>query len=159
VLEAAKRIKDFFIKLNRLAENVFLRKALKLIGKSELEVYYRDYYRSVKEAVRQHEEYGKDLLFHGATAAIVVGSGPDASCPAEDALLATQNIILGAHALGLGTCLIGFAAKAMQKDKSIPGALGIPDEESVYAVIALGYPNETYQKPCGRKKPLIRFAH
>ncbi len=54
-------------------------------------------------------EKGKDLLFHGAPAAIIVASKEEASCPSEDSLLATQNILLGAHSLGLGTCLVGFA--------------------------------------------------
>jgi len=58
-------------------------------------------------------------------AVIVVGSNRG-SCPAEDALLATQNILLGAHALGLGTCLIGFAVSAMQKDVRIKDLLKIP---------------------------------
>ena len=38
-----------------------------------------------------------------------VATAPGASSPKEDALLASQNILLAAHAMGLGTCLIGFA--------------------------------------------------
>jgi nitroreductase len=76
----------------------------------------------------------------------------------EDALLATQNILLGAHSMGLGTCLVGFAVAAMQKDSRIKVALGIPPEEPVYAVIALGYPDEVYQRTAGRKKPVVRWA-
>ena len=49
----------------------------------------------------------KDQLFHGSTAAILTGSNPGVSCPAEDAPLATQNILLAAHSIGLGSCLIG----------------------------------------------------
>ena len=62
-----------------------------------------------------------DRLFHGAAAAILVTGRRQASCPAEDALLATQNILLAAHAMGLGSCLIGFAVEAMRRD---PGACG-----------------------------------
>jgi nitroreductase len=135
-----------------------LRKTLKTLGKRTLDDYYRDYYESVQEALEQYDRTGRDRLFHGATAAIVVGARPGASCPAEDALLATQNILLAAHAMGLGTCLIGFAVEAMRAERSIARKLGIPDEESVHAVIALGYPDEAYQKVCGRKKPLVRYA-
>jgi nitroreductase len=76
----------------------------------------------------------------------------------EDALLATQNILLGAHSIGLGTCLVGFAVAAMQKDKSLKVALDIPPNEPVYSVIALGHPDETYLRPAGRKKPLVRWV-
>ena len=158
VESTARRIADFFRKLNRLARNALLRKTLKMLGKRTLDDYYRDYYESVEEALKQYDSTGQDRLFHGATAVIVVGARPGASCPAEDALLATQNILLAAHAMGLGTCLIGFAVEAMIAERSIARKLGIPDEESVHAAIALGYPDETYQKVCGRKKPLIRYA-
>jgi nitroreductase len=104
------------------------------------------------------EERGRDRLFHGAPAVIVVGSVPGASCPAEDALLAAQNILLGAHALGLGTCLIGFAVSAIQKDGRIKDVLKIPREENVHAVITVGHPAVTYQRLTGRKKALSRFV-
>ena len=159
VMVAARRILVFFKKLNRLAENIFFRTGLKLIGKTTLDTYYRRYYKSVKRGIEQYEKEGKDLLFHGATAAIIVGSEPGGSCPSEDALLATQNILLAAHAMGLGTCLIGFAVEAIRHDPSIKQTLGIPMDESVYSVIAMGYPDEAYQSLCRRKKPIIRFLN
>ena len=157
VLQLAQWIGGFFHKMNRTAENVYLRKTLQLLGKPELEHYFRNFYDSIHEGLELWEKKGKDLLFHGATAAIVVGSKKEASCPAEDALLATQNILLSAHVLGLGTCLIGFALEAMKRDKRILRRIGMPDNENAYAVIALGYPKEKYQRVTGRKQPLIRY--
>jgi nitroreductase len=157
VMIAAKRILDFFCKINRMAENKFLRNILRLIGKPALNKYYHAYYKSVKKGIEQYEKYGKDHLFHGATAAIIIGSKRGGSCPAEDALLATQNILLAAHAMGLGSCLIGFAVEAIRHDPLIKQVLGIPKDESIHSVIALGYPDETYQTFCKRKKPVIRF--
>jgi nitroreductase/NAD-dependent dihydropyrimidine dehydrogenase PreA subunit len=157
VIAAARAILDFFRKLNRTAENIIIRNLLKLIGKTALNDYYQNYYKSVSKGIEQYEKYGKDLLFHGATAAIIVGSKPEGSCPSEDALLATQNILLAAHAMGLGSCLIGFAVEAIRHEASIKPALGIPRNESVHAVIALGYPDEKYQTVCKRKTPVIRF--
>ena len=148
---------NFYANLNRTAETAWLRKALELFGKPELEQYYQNYYESIKAGLEKWEKDGKDLLFHGAQAAIVVGSKNDASCPSDDALLATQNILLGAHTLGLGTCLIGFVIKAMERDKSIARQIDIPDDETAYSVIALGYSKEKYQRLTGRKKALIRY--
>ncbi len=147
----------FFKHINKLAENVFLRNALRLIGKAELADYYRDYHRSVSEALTEREKNGRDRLFHGATAAIVVGSKPGGSTPKEDALLATQNILLAAHSMGLGTCLIGFAAIPLIKGIRTKRFLGIPDDEHVHAVIALGHPDERYLKAAGRKKAISRY--
>jgi nitroreductase len=153
-----ERIGDFFRKLNRLAANPFLRKALALVGKPGLERYHKRHMGSVEDALRRWEEEGVDLLFHGATALIVVGSRPGASCPAEDALLATQNMLLAAHAMGLGTCLIGYAVEALRRDRGITRALKIPDEEAVYSVIALGHPAESYERVAGRKRCVVRIA-
>jgi nitroreductase/Pyruvate/2-oxoacid:ferredoxin oxidoreductase delta subunit len=150
-------IADFFKGLNRMAENPLLRRGLRFIGRTELADYYRDYYQTVVEALADWEQRGRDRLFHGATAAILVGSAPGGSCPAEDALLAAQNILLGAHALGLGTCLIGFAVSAIQKDGRIKDLLKIPREETVHAAIAVGHPAVTYQRLTGRKKPVSRL--
>ena len=146
----------FYRKLNRLAARSWLRKLLKLGGFGELDSYYREYYQNIQESLEAWEKDGTDRLFHGAPAAILVGARPGASCPQEDALLASGNILLAAHSMGLGTCLIGFAVEAMKRDKSIGGKLGIPGDENVYAVIAIGYPAIAFQKPAGRKESIVR---
>jgi nitroreductase/Pyruvate/2-oxoacid:ferredoxin oxidoreductase delta subunit len=157
VMALGDGVAGFFKRLNRLAENALLRGSLRLCGKKELSDYYRDYHQSVQEGLAEWEQHGRDRLFHGATAAILVGSRPGASCPAEDALLATQNILLAAHAMGLGSCLVGFAVSAMEKAPGIKTALGIPAAERIHAVIALGHPAETYLRLAGRKKAVLRF--
>ncbi len=157
VASFAGLIVSYFSRLNTTAEKTMLRMFLKLIGKGQLDAYYRGYYRKVKEALDQWHGSGKDRLFHGSTAAIIVGSKPGASCPAEDALLATQNILLATHSMGLGSCLIGYAVAAIKKDPSIQQSVGIPSEEEIHAVIALGYSDEVYQRVAGRKKVTARY--
>jgi nitroreductase/NAD-dependent dihydropyrimidine dehydrogenase PreA subunit len=158
VMKLGNAVGAFFKRIDRMAENPLLRHGLRLIGRPELAGYYRDYHQSVAEGLADWEERGRDRLLHGAPAVIIVGSIPGGSCPAEDALLATQNILLAAHAMGLGTCLIGFAVSAMQKDGRIKDLLKIPREENVHAVIALGHPAVTYQRLTGRKKAVSRFV-
>lgn len=159
VLRLGTAIGRFFERLNQLAGNRMLRGTLKLMGRSQLDDYYREHHDSVRDALAEWKTGGIDRLFHGATAAILVGAEHGASCPMEDALLATQNILLGAHSMGLGTCLIGFAVAAIQKDASIKATLGIPRDEPVYSVIALGHPDETYVRQTGRKRPLVRWVN
>jgi nitroreductase/NAD-dependent dihydropyrimidine dehydrogenase PreA subunit len=158
VMKLGNAVGAFFKRINRMAENPLLRHVLRLIGRPELAGYYRDYHQSVAEGLADWEERGRDRLLHGAPAVIIVGSLPGGSCPAEDALLATQNILLAAHAMGLGTCLIGFAVSAMHKDGRIKDLLKIPREETVHAVIALGHPAVAYQRLTGRKKAVSRFV-
>ncbi|MBF0204399.1 MAG: nitroreductase family protein [Desulfamplus sp.] len=157
VVEFAILIGAFYKNLNMMANSRILRYGLKAVGKPELYNYHRDYHDKVNNAIHEMKNNGKDLLFHGATACIIIGSEPGASCPADDALLATQNILLAAHAMGIGTCLIGFAVKAFERDVSIQRKLGIPEEETVYSVIALGYPDEKYNRITGRKAVIERY--
>nr|WP_321397265.1 nitroreductase family protein [uncultured Desulfobacter sp.] len=76
----------------------------------------------------------------------------------EDAMLAAGNILSAAHTMGLGTCLIGFAVAAMKANPAIQAGIGIPKNEKIHAVIALGHPNESYLRVAGRKRPVIRFV-
>ncbi len=151
-----EKIADFYRRLNRVSERTWLRNLLKWCGKPELDFYYRNYHDRIAEALEEWRRDGRDRVFHGAPAGIIVSCRSSASCPAEDALLATQNILLGAHALGLGTCLIGFAVEAIKREPAIKRFLEIPKEETVYSVIALGYPAVKYHAVTGRKAPFVR---
>ena len=157
VLTLGRNIFNFSKKLNGMAEKAYLRTLMRLIGKGELEDYYQNFYESIKQGLEEFEKQGIDRLFHGAPAIIMVGSKPEASCGPEDAMLATQNILLGAHSLGLGTCLIGYAVSAMKNDASIQQKMDIPKDETIYAVIAIGYPDEKFQTTTGRKKVRPRY--
>ncbi|RJX29889.1 MAG: 4Fe-4S dicluster domain-containing protein [Desulfarculus sp.] len=157
VLELAGGIGQVMQRFNRLAEKAWLRRLLRLAGRRELDDYFREHYQSVERGLRRWQEEGRDLLFHGAPAAIVVGALPGASCPTEDALLACGHLLLGAHVLGLGTCLIGYAATVLQRTPVLRAGLGLAPQEQVQAVVALGWPAETYQAQSGRRRPLLRW--
>jgi nitroreductase/NAD-dependent dihydropyrimidine dehydrogenase PreA subunit len=147
-----RRVGDFFRKLNRLSEKPLAR----LISK-QLRVYYRDYHDSVEEGLREYEAGGRDRLFHGAPALILIGSRRgDASCPVEDALLASQNVLLAAESMGLGTCLIGFAVEALRHAPPVKASLGIPPDERIHAVVAVGHPARRYARAAGRYPVEIR---
>lgn len=148
---------EYYRRLNRQARNIFLRSLMKLFGGDSLGRYYRRYHDSVAESLQEWDEERKDRLFHGAMATILVTSRRDASCPAEDALLATQNILLAAHVMGLGSCLIGFAVEAMRRCPDIKREMKIRENEEIYSVIALGYPNVKYFRPANRKLVLPRI--
>lgn len=159
VVALGEKIMSFFSRLNSVSKKAWLRTAMKWIGKPELDAYYQEYYEQVQESIREWETGGKDRLFHGASSLILVGASRDASCPAEDSLLATQNILLAAHSMGIGTCLIGFAVSAMARDSKLCKFIGIPENEKVYSVIALGYPLDSYLTITGRKKVTPRYVN
>ncbi len=152
-----RRVGDVFRRMNRLAATPWLRSLLRLVGRPQLADYHREYYPAVRAALAAWDRGEADMLFHGAPAVIVVAARNDASCPAEDALLAAGNMLLAAHAMGLGTCLIGFVIAAMRRDRGIARMLAIPDGETAHAVIAVGWPREAYRAVAGRKPVTVRY--
>ncbi|MFH1060118.1 MAG: nitroreductase family protein [Pseudomonadota bacterium] len=158
VLDLARAVGDFFARLNRLAQKAWLRRGMALIGRRELADDHRDHYQSVTKALAEWAAGGRERLFHGAPAAIVVGSRPGGSCPAEDALLASQNILLGAHALGLGSCLVGFAVEVLRRRPDLNRLCGLTPGETVHAVIAVGWPDEKYARLTGRRTPPLQIV-
>ncbi|ETR73464.1 MAG: nitroreductase family protein [Candidatus Magnetoglobus multicellularis str. Araruama] len=160
LLTLGKYVMNYFKRLNRMAEIYPLRLLSYWFAKDELGQYYRNYYSRIAEAIDEFENQDIDRLFHGASAAILIGGNKlNGGSPQEDALLASQNILLAAHAMGLGTCLIGFAVEAMKRDSSIKQYLDIPQTEDIYAVIGIGFPKEKYQTVIRRKPVKIRYFH
>jgi len=147
----------FFRQLNFVAQLPPARLASRIFSGDKLGQYYRENLERVQEALEDYERTGRDLLFHGAPAGIFIGAAPGASTPREDALLAAQNIVLAAQAMGLGTCLIGYAVEALANDPRIKRDVGIPAEERIYAVIALGHPKAPWKRSAGRLPVTPRY--
>lgn len=83
--------------------------------------------------------YGRFLA--EAPAAIAVAVDPSiTNHPAEDGAASTQNMLLAACAIGLGSCWIGSYDSAYEeRAKQI---LGIPRELRLLSMVALGYAGE-----------------
>lgn len=148
----------FYERLNQLVSRAWFRFAMKIIRRNEFDFYYRAYLPYLEEKIQLWRQRGQDEFFYEAPSAILVGSKSDGILGKEDALLATQNILLAAHAMGLGTCLLGLVAGAMQRKPEISRQTGVPMGESLCAVIAVGYSDQIYRRPAGRKKAEIRFT-
>jgi nitroreductase/Pyruvate/2-oxoacid:ferredoxin oxidoreductase delta subunit len=158
VMRLGTEIAGFFRKLLKMAGNPAVRLIARAMRKPELEIFYREYYETVTEGMRQYDEEGRDRLFHNAPAVILIGMRPgEATCPCEDASMASQNILLAAHAMGYGTCMIGFAVEALKNQPGIKPKIGIPKNEPIYAVIAVGKPKEPFQRPADRKRVAPRY--
>lgn len=158
VMRLGERLLAFFERLNAVAANPWIRAAEKWFGKGQLDAYHRGYRQRVQQGIDEYRAGGRDRLFHGAPAAIVIGQAPGATTGFEDAMLAAGNLLLAAHAMGLGTCLIGFAVEAMNRDAAIQQTLGIPRKERVRAVVALGHPDECYRTVAGRRSATVRWV-
>lgn len=78
-------------------------------------------------------------IFHGADTLVLICARPGRFMPVEDCLLAAQNLMLAAHALGLGSCPIGFARPWFNLPET-KAALDIPLHYTAVLPIVVGYP-------------------
>lgn len=104
--------------------------------------------RETKERSRQYEHlqkmanYESFNIFYGAPTVILVsGEEKKAMVIESDCAAATQNMLIAAESIGLGSCWINFVLLAFNspKAKEHLKKLGVPDGYRPYASVALGY--------------------
>ena len=92
-------------------------------------------------------------VFYDAGTLIVICAAPGDWPPDEDCCLAGQNLMLAAHGLGLGTCVIGMARQALDLPE-LRAELGIPDDHVPVLPIIVGHPREA-AAPTPREAPRV----
>ncbi len=94
----------------------------------------------VRKELARIATYGS-FLSEAPVAIAVVIDPSSSNHPVEDGAAATQNILLAAHAMGLGGCWIG-SYNSSYEDRA-KKTLGIPDDRRLLSLISLGYPAES----------------
>ena len=64
----------------------------------------------------------------------------------QDCAAATENLLLAAHALGLGGVWCGVQSQP-EREQGFRDLLGIPDHVVPFALVCVGYPAETPTQP------------
>ncbi len=108
--------------------------------------------RNMLEKLAGITDHGKFL--ESAAAAVVVACR-DTKYYLEDGSAATENILLAATSLGIGSCWVagdkkGYAVKVLE-------LLGVPAGYKLVSIIALGYPQQPIAPP--KKRPLKEVMH
>lgn len=121
--------------------------------------------REAKEGAKQYEPLRAMAsnenfnIFYGAPTVILVSGEEKAMVIESDCAAATQNMLLAAESIGLGSCWVNFVILAFTRPKAAEylKELGVPDGYRPYASVALGYKNiETTNAP-PRKPNLINY--
>jgi nitroreductase len=102
--------------------------------------------RETRKKIADLTDYGKFIARAGACVAVFA---KDVKHYLEDGSAATENILVAAHALGLGTCWVAGYKKAY--GEPIRDLLGVPVGRLLVALISLGYPSEKPQ-PHGKRE-------
>lgn len=92
-------------------------------------------------------------VFYDARTLVIICTKIAGHFALADCWLAAQNLMLAAHAMGLGTCVIGSAALALNLP-DVKLELGIPPETTAVAPIIVGKPR-SQTLPSARNEPII----
>ena len=110
--------------------------------------------KEVRERVAEATTWGEFLADAPIGVAVVVD--PRSSTHSvEDGAAATENMLLAAHALGLGACWIGSYNSFYEE--AVKDILGIPKDERLLPIISIGYLDE-YPKKARKELREITFT-
>ncbi|HHX73920.1 MAG TPA: nitroreductase family protein [Firmicutes bacterium] len=98
-------------------------------------------------------------LFYHAPVVIIVSGAESSRLAHTDCAAATQNILLAAEALGLGSCWVNLFLFAFRGEggEDLPGHLGIPGGYKPLYSIALGYKVHDNWPVPPRKKECVTY--
>jgi nitroreductase len=93
-----------------------------------------------------------EFIANAAFAVLVVARAT--SCAVEDCCAATENLLIAAHAHGLGACWVAGHGQAYAP--VVAKAFGAPQDRNLIAIVSFGYPAET---PAIEKRALTEVLH
>lgn len=95
-------------------------------------------------------------LFHGASTVILVMAPDGDEMAFLDAALASQNLMLAAHDMGLGTCPVALT-HAYFSDPETRKELGLPDGKRLVLAIVVGVPAPNLPRRPLRREPSVSW--
>jgi nitroreductase len=97
---------------------------------------------------------------YGAPVFIIISGDPARATAINDCSLAAGNIMLAAHALGLGSCWINQPGVVCDVPdfRALLTELGVPENYRVYACVCVGYPAHTISIPPERLQNVANFV-
>ena len=99
---------------------------------------------------------GVDWLFFDAPVALVFHASPYAD--SADSIIAATYAMIAAESLGLGSCMNGCVAPALQRSKKVMAKYDIPERNRVGIALALGYPNLEYRWAVRRRFASVSYV-
>ena len=106
----------------------------------------------IKKKIAEATDHGKFITQAAACIAVFCRN---TTYYIEDGAAATQNILVGAWALGIGTCWI--AGDKKHYANTIGDLVNAPDNTKLVSLIALGYPMEEPIKPKRKLEDVLHW--
>ncbi|MFP4475168.1 MAG: nitroreductase family protein [Desulfatibacillaceae bacterium] len=100
---------------------------------------------------------GYDIFFGAPSLVIILADKRGIGDIELDVGICAQNMVLAAHAMGLGTCYVGLV-KALNVHPGYKKSLGIEEPFRIITSFTLGYPRGTIDKPVAREQARVHWV-
>jgi nitroreductase len=100
---------------------------------------------------------GKDRVFRGAPAVILVHAPADIGASIDNCLYSVFHMVILAETLGLGTCINRRFLAAVDRVPEIPRELGVPTGHKIFGCVTVGFPKHKFNKLPSRKPPKVKW--
>jgi nitroreductase len=114
----------------------------------------RTFVLPVAETIIEERKKGRDLLFYDAPCVLLF------HYPMKDtteSAIACSFATIAAEGLGLGSCMIGTVAPALQGDRTLKSKWGIPAKHFPAMAMTLGYPSATFLNTIRRRFASVQY--
>jgi nitroreductase len=101
------------------------------------------------ESVKHYGEMKDPVYYEAPCVVFVIGAR------AIDCALVTENMMLAAHSLGLGSCYLYFGAQVLDNSEIVE-ALELREDEKIFGPIILGYADDFPDAP-PKKPPVVKW--
>jgi len=125
------------------------------VGKEMMEAF-KTFIIPLAECLMEKRAEGIDWLFYDAPAALLFHVSRYAD-PVDGAIASTYAMT-AAESLGLGTCMIGSVAPALERSKKLMAKYGIPKGNKPVMALTLGYADLEYQRAVRRRFASVSYA-
>jgi len=145
--------------MDRMTRNVMGRAIFRLVAGRDDWAALRDYVLGLtREANDVFDRTGQDKMLYDAPAVILFLGDRTCLSFKDNALLVTQNAMLAAHALGLGSTMIGLVPPIVERSRALRQRWGIADHQVVLAAIVVGHPAVTFVRVQHRRLADVRYV-
>lgn len=122
-----------------------------------------------KALTRSEDPYLKKMgalsefnYFYGAPVLVIISNAANSISlsPVSDAALAAGNMMLAAHALGLGSCWVHVLTRLREvpEVREALKALGVPKGNVVCSALSIGYPEGPLPKAMDRREGTVNYV-
>jgi len=121
------------------------------MGRERFEALVEHLVPFIRPMVQLYRETGFDAATWGAPAMLLFHHARRTVSGQENCLIACTYAMVAAHALGLGTTMIGIVPPMINQDKALRAAVGLPEVNQSEIALIIGHPAGHYRRTIPRQ--------